>query len=341
VLVLSNVARLTPQQQEGVAQFLGAGGGVLVTLGDRVDAQHYNEQLFRAGEGWLPARLDDVAGDEADLAHAPAPLPSSFFHPALDLFREVTAGGLGDARFPRWWKVTVPGRSSPSVPVALLSDNTPLLVERPYPGSLTHTDAGVGRVLLCTVPLDNSWRTNLPDLPAFAPLAHELIYYLAGARSAEHNVQPGQPLHYRPEDGTMTGLILQPPEGEAKPLVHDAPADADVYPAQLLRQAQGPLLVYEGTRETGVYQLRTEDKRTLYYVVQSDSRESDLTPCDDGDREKVAKFVPLTYENDRPKMTAALTASSERQELWWWFLIGMIALLCGEVWMTRRIVRNR
>jgi hypothetical protein len=295
VLVLSNVARLTPQQQEGVAQFLGTGGGVLVTLGSRVEAQQYNEQLFRAGEGWLPARLDDMAGDEADLAHAPAPLPSSFFHPALDLFREVTTGGLGDARFPRWWKVTVPGRNSPSVPVALLSNNAPLLVERPYPGSLTHTDPGVGRVLLCTVPLDNSWRTNLPDLPAFAPLAHELVYYLAGARPAEHNVQPGQPLHYR----------------------------------------------HEGTRETGVYQLRTEDKRTLYYVVQPDPRESDLTPCDGADREKVAKLVPMTYENDRPKMTAVLTASSERQELWWWFLIGMIALLCGEVWMTRRIVRNR
>src|SRR5207237_7749343 len=103
VLVLSNVPKLTPHQQEGIAQFLAAGGGVLVTLGDRVDAQHYNEDLFRGGQGWLPARLDDVAGNEAEVARAPAPLASSFFHPALELFREVSAGGLGDARFPRWW----------------------------------------------------------------------------------------------------------------------------------------------------------------------------------------------------------------------------------------------
>src|SRR5262249_31426761 len=110
VLVLSNVARLTGAQQDAVAQFLTAGGRVLVTLGDRVDAQAYNDQLFRGGQGWLPARLDDQAGDEDDLAHAPAPLPSSFFHPALELFREVQTGGLGEARFPHWWRVSIPGK---------------------------------------------------------------------------------------------------------------------------------------------------------------------------------------------------------------------------------------
>jgi hypothetical protein len=135
---------------------------------------------------------------------------------------------------------------------------------------------------------------------------------------------------------------LQPPEGESKPLVQEANREADVYPCQVLRQAQGPLVVYEGTRETGVYQLRTPDRGTVSYAVQPDPRESDLTPCSDKDRDKVAKFFPtLKYENDREKMTQALVAASERQEVWWWFLLGVVALLCGEVWLTRRIVRNR
>jgi hypothetical protein len=343
VLVLANVARLTPPQQDAVTQFLAAGGGVLVTLGDRVDAQHYNEQLLRGGQGWLPARLEDQTGDESDLAHAPAPLPSSFFHPALELFREVKIGGLGEAHFPRWWKVALPGRTSPAVPVALLTNSDPLLVERPYPGAPAHATPGAGRVLLCTVPLDNSWRTNLPDLPAFAPLAHELIYYLAGVRSAEYNLQPGQPMYYRPDrEDSLAGLSLQPPEGEAKPLMQEANAEADVYPVRHLRQAQGSLLVYEGTRETGVYQLRTPDHRTIYYVVQPDPRESDLTPCSDTDRERVAKFVPaIKYENDRQQMTRELVSSSQRQEVWWWFLVGVIVFLCGEVWMTRRVARSR
>src|SRR5262249_4149978 len=158
---LSDVPRLTAAQQEAVSHFLAGGGGVLVTLGERVDPTHYNEQLHRGGQGWLPARLDEMPGNEATPDRAAAPLPSSFFHPALELCRDAAAGGLADARFPRWWKVTTPGRGSNAVPVSLLSTNDPLLVERSFRG---------GRVLLSSVPLDNSGRTNLTELPAFAPL---------------------------------------------------------------------------------------------------------------------------------------------------------------------------
>jgi hypothetical protein len=317
VLILCNVPRLTTPQQEAVAQFLAAGGGVLVTLGERVDSAYYNEQLYRGGQGWLPARLEEVRGDEAQPGRAPSPLPSSFFHPALDLFREVTVGGLADARFPRWYGVTTPGRGAVGVPVALLTNNDPLLVERQY-----HS----GRVLLCTVPLDNTWRTNLPDLPAFAPLAHELVYYLAGARSAEYNVQPGQPLRYRPAGDEPPGTVtVQPPEGEPKQV------PAEHWP-----------LTYQDTRDTGVYRLSIASGQLVSYVAQPDHRESDLTPCSDADREKVGQHVQVTYRDYRTPLTTKETAdTSPPQELWWWFLLAVIALLCGEVWMTRRLVRNR
>lgn len=82
--------------------------------------------------------------------------------------------------------------------------------------------------------------------------------------------------------------------------------------------------------------------RTISYVVQPDTRESELTPCDDKDRAKVAKLVPtVRYENDRQQVTRELVASEQRQEVWWWFLVAVIAFLCGEVWMTWRIARNR
>jgi hypothetical protein len=333
VLVLANVPRLLTEQQEAVAQFLADGGGVLVTLGERVDARYYNEQLFRGGEGWLPARLDEIVGDEAKPERAVSPLPASFFHPALDLFRTGTAGGLGDARFPRWWKVTTPGRNSAAVPVALLTNNDPFLVEKSY---------RAGRVLLCTVPLDNSWRTNLPDLTAFAPLAHELTYYLAGTRLAENNVQPGQPLRYRLErEEPHDSLSLQAPDGDTRPLVFEGSNPNGGHQAQIVQQALGALVVYASARETGVYRLTTAGGRMVYYVVQPDYRESDLTPCTDADREKVAQSIPMTYENDPARMTKTLSDHGQKQELWWWFLYGVIALLCGEVWLTRRIIKGR
>src|SRR5262249_32195913 len=106
VLILHNVARLNAQQVEGVTAYLAEGGGVLLTLGDRVEADPYNEQLYRGGEGWLPCQLDGVEGDERNLRGAVHPDPASFIHPTLELFRRVTVGGLNEARFPRWWKLT-------------------------------------------------------------------------------------------------------------------------------------------------------------------------------------------------------------------------------------------
>ncbi len=328
VLVLGDVPRLTVSQHDAVAQFLADGGGVLVTLGERVEAGPYNESLYRGGQGWLPARLEAQAGDEAKPERAAQPLASSFFHPALDLFREVPLGGLGDARFPRWWKVTTPGRDAASVPVGLLNTGDPFLVEKPF---------RAGRVLLCCVPLDPSWGTNLVRLPEFVPLAHELVYYLAGARSAEHNLQPGQPLRYRLADGRVPpGLTLRPPTGEARPLVVGEKSTADAFVARLVPQARGATLVYEGARAAGVYRVG-EGGHAVYYVVQPGPREADLTPCDDADRDKVAGFVPVRYESAGSDEAAPAEVTSRRQELWGWFLGGVIALLCGEVWMTRRL----
>lgn len=342
VLVLANVEKLTPPQVEAVEGFLADGGGVLVTLGNRVEKDFYNASLYHDGTGWLPAQLDrvdmDLSRPGESVAH---PEPALTAHPALDLFREAPSGqaarfrGLADARFLAWWQLTTPGKNPAGLRVAELRSATagsPFLVERPY---------RAGRVMLCAVPLDNSWGTNLPDLPAFVPLAHELIYYLAGARSADFNLQAGQPIRYRLEtDAALHGFTLQPPRGEPRPLAAGPPGPT-AYPAQLLRQPQGALLVYDGTRENGVYRLTTPDSRTVYYVVQPDAEESDLTPCTDQDREAVARHLPVRYENDPGKVADAWTEAGRHQEVWWWFLLGLIALLCGEVWMTRRLVKNR
>ena len=83
VLILHNVAQLTVPQQEAVVQYLADGGGVLATLGNRVEADEYNKKLFRDGTGWLPARLDGMEGDETKSGNAVRPVPAASTHPAL------------------------------------------------------------------------------------------------------------------------------------------------------------------------------------------------------------------------------------------------------------------
>jgi hypothetical protein len=390
VLILCNVAKLTPTQQQAVETFLQQGGGVLVTLGDRADADVYNRQFYREGRGWLPARLLRVLGDQDQVAKAARPLTESFFHPALELFRRSSVGGLDVAYFTRWWKLAPPDNEERGVVIARLDKaDAPLFLEG---------RRGEGRVIVCAVPLDNSWRTNLvsEQVPAFTPLAHELIHYLAGTRATEHNLDPGQPLRYRlAQQSSTTGYwLLPPPQSEeyvakssqseeeyrqelaqrqkdpdgdpakdaegvkvlvrkyeqklealrqrlGRPLVSDTEDDSAGYPARVVEQAQGRLLIHEGMREPGVWAVLTPERELVYYAVQPDQREADLTPADEADREKVGKHVAFAYKNDVGDLLKSLSQERNRQEFWWWFLLGVVALLCGEVWLTRRIVKNR
>jgi hypothetical protein len=333
VLVLSNVARLTAGQQEGISQFLAAGGGLLVTLGSEVDEKHYNEELYRNGESWLPARLDVIASAEAG---RPAnPLPSNFTHPVLERFR-ADPSGLAKAEFQRWWKVSP---SPGSVTVARLTGQDPLLVE----GS-----SRPGRVLLCTVPLNPSWDTNLFGMAEFPVLTHEIIHYLAGLRegdygmrAADYNLRPGQPLRFRLEGESWNDLTLQRPGEEALPLVFEGPRRPGVHLGQLQVTPHHQAVVYTDSQATGVYRMRTGEGRIYYYVVQPEVEESNLEPCGEKDWEKVREFLPMTYVTDRDPHHSSLASELHTQELWWWLLLGVIVLLCGEVWMTRRIAHGR
>jgi hypothetical protein len=319
VLVLFDVPRLSAEQMTAVNTFLEEGGSILVTLGDRADAGFYNDHLFKGGEGWLPARLEDKAGNETEEAKAISPQLNSFYHPALNPFREAALWDLGNARFPKWWKVGTPGRNSPAAPVALLNNGDPLFVERSF---------GLGRVILCTVPMDKTWRANIWETYTFAPMAHELMFYLAGARSTDFNLSPGQPLRYRPDrDETPAAMTVQTPEGEARAIPDS------VWPP-----------IFEDTRETGVYTLKTPDARTYYYVVQPDLRESDLTKSEETERkqviERVGGKVEVKYESEQAKVVGE-DSIPPRMELWWLFMGLVTLLLLGEVWMTRRIALRR
>lgn len=329
VVVLHNVARLRPEQLETLASYLEGGGGVLVALGERIDAASYNHHLFRSGSGWLPARLDGLAGDEAKPRDAARPDPASFTHPALEVLKSATIGGLGDARFPKWWTLTTPGQHAAGSPVGLLQiagAKTPFLVER---------SVGSGRVLLSAVPMDNSWGSNLIELPAFVPLAHELIYYLAGARSSEFNLPAGQPIRYR-IDGPLDGWRLAAP--------HAAPYPLTLVPGQassvLVHHTASGSIIYDGARTSGVYVLLSPEDRPTYFVVPADPAEADLTPLSEEDRQKLTKLLGLQFD-DGEQILAADGQATERQELWLAVLIGVISLLCVEVWMTRRLVQKR
>ena len=228
VLVLCDVPELTPKQQEAVDEFVKAGGGLLMTVGPRAKQAHYNSELFAGGRGWMPARLDKQVGDEnepepakeSDPDRAAHPLPGSFLHPALNLFRDAPVGGIDRARFPKWWQLGLTaGDSKPLIADLVIAgdprngkkaERMPWLVEKKY---------GAGNVILSSVPLDDSWGTNFPTgaVPEFPLLANNLIAYLAGSYVTDYSIAPGQPLVcplLDDERNAATKTTLKTPRGD-------------------------------------------------------------------------------------------------------------------------------
>src|SRR5262249_21582759 len=108
--------------------------------------------------------------------------------------------------------------------------------------------------------------------------------------------------------------------------------------AKTVEVANWPL-IHDDTREPGVYRLTTPRGKIVYYVAQADPRETeDLTPCSAEERQQVAAILPVSYVEEP---TDVLAGPSAAREIWWWLMLAVVVFLCGEVWLTRRIVKGR
>ena len=60
VVVLANVGRLSAERVASLEEYVAAGGGLIVALGDQAQFDVYNDLLYRNGMGLLPAGLSRI-----------------------------------------------------------------------------------------------------------------------------------------------------------------------------------------------------------------------------------------------------------------------------------------
>lgn len=313
VLVLQNVTSLSEAQHQAVEGFTRRGGGVFVLLGPNCDFSSWNKFGYQNGKGWLPTQMLTSAGDD-DPKKAAMPVADGLDKTFLDLFKDANAESFLKSSFHRWWKLD----AKLGVVIAKLNTGDPLVVER----SLDR-----GRVLVAAVPFDDSWRTDLLRSHDFVRLCHECMYHLASARTNDVNVQPGQSIVFRPMDGEPpSGVTVTLPDGR-----------------QLRVEAATWPIVFDDTRETGVYKVATDAGRVQYYVVQSDNAESRLAGCSDVERKLVLSLFAdgrFRYESERANILQAIGDDQNDLDLGWMFLLLVIGLLTAELAFTRSLVRK-
>ena len=308
VLVLANVAELTPQQVRSVESFVYGGGGLLVAPGGATRPDSYNRTLFRDGAGLLPASLS------GPLAENPTSLLGIELSHPIFRFLRGRPDPIPSTVIARLFTATPrPGAAV----LASYVTGQPFLIESAY---------GRGRVLLMTTTVDADWNT-LPLSSFYLPFAQSTVRYLAAASMAQRNLAPGQEIRARFADMPDNARATLTTPGGGRSVLQASGYDGNLEVA---------------TTETslpGLYTLRAlvgGKERVERYVVRHSPAESDLIPLSELEWSRLQRA--LAFRRSNPSARAILPATSSGRnptELWLPVLLGAIVLVALELMLTR------
>jgi len=312
---IANLDRVSQPVAEELEKFVSAGGLLVVSCGDALDVQNWNQRLYKAdGDCLLPAELGRKL--EVPLRNEAHWRVANFDaeHPALGFF--------ADERFKLLLTeapiyAVLGTHALPQARVLARLDDpaqSAFLIERPYLR---------GRVILWTTTIDNAW-THIPDSPAtLVPLVHELLRYGARAEVPRRNLAPGEPLQVEVAGAFPSKLVLVTPEGTRRPL------DGDV--VQIVGgRWKLPTIPGKETEGIGAYKIECEGASAIPFAVQLDAREGDLERLPGEEAQQLSSVFLL------PQGEAAAShdpARPDRGELWRQIALACLACLCLEsIW---------
>ncbi|MFQ5654885.1 MAG: BatA domain-containing protein, partial [Planctomycetota bacterium] len=311
VLILANVAQLSPGESDAIAQFLKNGGGALVFAGNRVNPASYAQNAYRGGAGWFPYAPGSAVIDEKR---------ETFYHwevidgehPAVRFLASTPEAGLKD--------VAVHGFLKPSTPVPEASvlialgdfDRTPALVEKVV---------GEGVCLTLNIGADRAW-SNFPISPAFVCFLYEALPYLATRTAVARTLAVGEPFQrVVPADEFSSRVLLVRPDGDGVPLSLEERPDRRSFDLRV-----GP------QERPGAYEVRfagmTPDapSHSDWFVVNADPIEGDLKRVVPA--ELLELYPGLTLARDRREGETGAALGGGDGDLWrplFWSVLLLLA----------------
>ena len=178
LVALLNVAQPSQAMAAALARFVSAGGGLFISVGDRVDATTWNERMAKLLPQplGLPRTASALPGQHASEivddrpAERLAPIDRS--HPLLASFPE-RGEGLVSARFFKYMLLDPAPESAERSVILRYESGAPALVEK---------QVGKVHVMLLSTTVDRE-STDLPIRTGFLPLVREAARRLVGASS--------------------------------------------------------------------------------------------------------------------------------------------------------------
>ena len=343
MVVLANVPKLPASVAERLSAYVAAGGGLLITPGQAAMPEFYNRWQAGPNTRLTPALLGERVIDTDSPAMAAT---KTFDHPAL----KKIVGDLSDIEkvltLAHWELTADVGEVGVSVG-GRFNTGRPLLVERAL---------GKGYVLMTAMSFDES-ESNLAVCACGVVLSHELTYYLAAPRSPRANIMPA---------GAVS-IELQCPRKAALP-VPSAEALAELgrsgkievaMPSGARREAKvtystgAVQLGFDDTAEPGVYKfvlpkaladefpgLAAPD-HTVPFAVYDDSDEAGTEHLAKEDFKAMGAHAEIYAAESLDDVTSAIAGQIPGEELWSYLALAALALVLGEIALTRWIESRR
>ena len=320
VLILADVASLSPAEAGRVKAYVAAGGGLIVTVGDNLDTDAYKQHL--GGEtGLMPCNFVQAVGDAFDRQQFRVLATVQYEHPIFAPFKEPNHGDFGKARFYRYFQAVA---TADATVIAAYDDGSPALFEKPY--------GDLGRVLCFTSTIDRDWN-DLPIRAVYLPFLHESIKYLALKdidTIPDYRIGDSIELNTETKDGGTQrnkGIAVFNPNN----------VETRLEPGEDNTTAS---VLYTDTAVPGIYSVHASGAESRYFVVNIDTTESDLASRDIEELTSMLKGAADESTEDKP--TAELIAQyhedvEKRQDIWMYLMLAVFALAVTEMFLANRI----
>jgi len=304
VIVLSNVPEIFPETLEKIKQFVEAGGGLVLILGDNVDVNAYNRMLPRLD---LPKLLNVIGGHSADNAVFSLS-GEDLTHP---IFQGMFEGEKADYAKPGFRFAFQVEEKQNVDKIMLYSTGAPFLLEKKSKN---------GIILVMTTGLSPEL-TDITRRTIFAPLMTRIVGYVGyGKYSRPQNLNIGWSLNYKLNpDVIKSDLEMKRPD-----LQYDR-LEPEIRP-------NGAWINYFETDVPGIYALETKNKVNMQWAVNVYAKESDLTQIEQTVLQERYNIILADADSDIQKL---VTQNRYGIELWKYFVFIAFLLLIIEMFLYR------
>ena len=324
-IYLLNVDRLDARAVHNLEAFVRQGGGLGIFLGDDIDAQFYNEQLYRDGEGLFPVPLErderlpaEVLENVPDFEVENHPIFSVFLGQDNPFIQWVTIERYIQLR-QNWEEET----GTTAQVIARLRNRQPLAVEKPF---------GAGRVVTFLTTLTPNWNNWAQD-PSFVVTLLRMHAYLAATAQVDGTHLVGAPLEMRMDADKFLGeVVFVTPGREDIPLTIERGAvKPEPDSPDLVAGLGRPPSTHETSR-SGIYEAWTRSiagqTNVRRFALNVDGNEGDLARATS--QTMAARLSPLKIQFREANQYAFETSGQAGANRSLLLMCLLIALLLGE-----------